>query len=133
MANIYAKSLTFPGLSNTYLFAEELLRGGTELEEGSCVNGLKDSGRYYYSDASTILGDVPCIGYTVVIVIQTGGGEGEVTQIAFGNYSMYIRSYDGQAWNSWSSIGQETTLSSTAYGATVPTSGTEGQVFYKLT
>ena len=133
MANIYAKSLTFPGLNNTYLFAEDLLRRGTELEDYSCVNGLKEPGRYYYNDASMIEGDVPCNDFTVVIVVQTGGGEDEVTQIAFGNYSMYIRSYDGQEWTEWSSIGQKTTVSSTSYGTTVPTSGTEGQVFYKLT
>lgn len=133
MANIYAKSLTFPGLNNTYLFAEELLHGGTELEDYSCINSLKDSGRYYYNDASMIEGDVPCNGFTVIIVVQTGGGEGEVTQIAFGNYSMYIRSYDGQEWTNWSSIGQKTAVSNTSYGSTVPTSGTEGQIFYKLT
>ena len=133
MANIYAKSLTFPGLNNTYLFDQLFNGAGTKIQGSSCVNSLKTAGKYYYENASTILGDIPYNGFTVIIVLETGKTQDEVTQIAFGADTVYMRSYDGQAWCGWSSFGGTFMVSNASYGSTVPTSGTEGQVFYKLT
>lgn len=71
MAEIYAKSLTFPGLNNTYLFEQVLHGTGAPLENGENIDEIKTIGKYLsgsMSETETLLGDVPVrTGFTMIV------------------------------------------------------------------
>ena len=111
MAEIYAKSLTFPGLNNTYLFEQILSGSGTELVSGDCINATKEPGKYVCYDGSTaaeLLGDVPFVNEFILIVMDgVINSANEVKhQLAFeSSYGTILyRIYDGQGWTKWSDL-----------------------------
>lgn len=111
MAEIYAKSLTFPGLNNTYLFEQILSGAGTELVSGDCVNATKEPGKYVCYDGSTaaeLLGDVPFNNeFTLIVMDGAITSADEVKhQFAFEPYyaTILYRIYDGYGWTEWSDL-----------------------------
>ena len=136
MAEIYAKSLTFPGLNNTYLF-EQILNGcGTPLENGENIDEIKTTGKYLsgsMSETETLLGDVPVrTGFTMIVFC--GYIEGRAYQYIFPNENtVYRRYFNGSAWSSWTADGQILKIATGSYGDTLPSYGDEGEVFFKLT
>lgn len=111
MANIYAKSLTFPGLNNTYLFDQLFNGAGTELVPGDCVNATKEPGKYVCyetSAASELLGDVPFNNeFTLIVMDGAITSADEVKhQFAFDPYygTILYRIYDGYEWTEWSDL-----------------------------
>lgn len=111
MANIYAKSLTFPGLNNTYLFEQILKGAGTELVAGDCVNATKEPGKYVCysaSVASNLLGNVPFNDKFVLIVMDGAitSADEEKHQFAFETSygTILYRIYDGYDWTEWSDL-----------------------------
>ena len=136
MANIYAKSLTFPGLNNTYLF-EQILNGcGDIMASDANIDDIKTPGKYYsgsVSHTSGLSGDIPTsTGFTLIVL--NGYIDGRVYQYIFPNENTVFRRYfGGSTWSSWTSDGKALMVGADSYGDTLPSYGSEGRVFFKLT
>ena len=138
MAEVFAKSITFPGLDNTYLF-ETILNSDHDAEnlikENDDLNNYTTPGRYKCSggNVAATIGNSPITGSGYILLVIQGYVNGRVWQIMLGNSNtLFIRAISGSDWESWFSFGDQIIATNYNYGSTLPTSNlNEGRIFFK--
>ena len=106
---------------------------GVAISNNDDLNNYKTPGKYYSGSGTTsaTVTNAPTTSSGFGLIVMDGYYPGRVFQIALLNSgTMRMRYYDGSNWSQWASV-LTNILPSNSYGASLPTAGTAGRIFFK--